>query len=81
LVFSQRLLLKLTGLAGSRDVAYRMVQRNAMKSAEGGRHFIDLIKKDKEITKYLRISEIDSCFDLKYYTKNVGTIFKRVFGE
>ena len=80
LVFSQRLLLKLTGPVGSRDVAYRMVQRNAMKAAEGGGHFIDLVKKDKEITKYLRISEIDSCFDLKYYTKNVGTIFKRVFG-
>ena len=80
LVFSQRLLLKLTGPVGSRDIAYRMVQRNAMKAAEGGGLFIDLVKKDKEITKYLRISEIDSCFDLTYYTKNVGTIFKRVFG-
>ncbi|MFZ5979998.1 MAG: adenylosuccinate lyase [Candidatus Zixiibacteriota bacterium] len=80
LVFSQRLLLKLTEPVGSRDIAYRMVQRNAMKAAAGGGLFIDLVKKDKEITKYLRISEIDSCFDLKYYTKNVGTIFKRVFG-
>ncbi|MBN1212255.1 MAG: adenylosuccinate lyase [candidate division Zixibacteria bacterium] len=81
LVFSQRLLLKLTGPVGSRDAAYRMVQRNALKAAEGEGRFIDLVKNDKDITKYLRISEIDGCFDLKYYTRNVPKIFKRVFGK
>lgn len=79
IVFSQRLLLKLTGPVGSRDRAYRMVQRNAMAAQEGKGPFRDLIKKDKEIRKYLSEGEIDSCFDLKYYTKNVGKIFKRVF--
>lgn len=81
LVFSQRLLLKLTGPVGSRDTAYRLVQRNALKAIEGKGLFIDLVKKDKDITGYLRISEIDSCFDLKYYTRNVAKIFKRVFGK
>ena len=80
-VFSQRLLLKLTGPVGSRDKAYRMVQRNAMMAAEGKGLFKELVKKDKEIHQYLGDAEIDSCFDLSYYTKNVGKIFKRVFGK
>ncbi len=78
-VFSQRLLLKLAAPAGSRDKAYRMVQRNAMLANEGKGRFSDLVKKDKEIRALLSASEIDSCFDLKYYTKNVGKIFQRVF--
>jgi adenylosuccinate lyase len=80
-VFSQRLLLKLTGPAGSRDKAYRMVQRNAMAAHEGKGMFRDLVKKDAEIRSFLSESDIDSCFDIKYYTRNVGKIFKRVFGK
>ncbi len=81
IVFSQRLLLLLTGPVGSRDKAYRMVQRNAMAAHEGKGLFRDLVKKDRDIRKYLSEAEIDSCFDLRYYTKNVGKIFKRVFGR
>ncbi len=81
LVFSQRLLLKLTGPVGSREKAYRMVQRNAMLASEGKGGFRDLVKKDKEITQYLKTTDIDDCFDLAYYTKNVGKIFRRVFGK
>lgn len=81
LVFSQRLLLKLAVVAGSRESAYRMVQRNAMKAAEGGESFRELAKSDAGITKHLSVAEIDSCFDLDYYTKNVGKIFTRVFGK
>ncbi len=80
-VFSQRLLLKLTGPAGSRDTAYRMVQRNALAAAEGKGAFHELVKRDGEIRKYLSESEIDGCFDLAYYTKNVDSVFKRVFGK
>jgi adenylosuccinate lyase len=79
IVFSQRLLLKLTGPAGSRDKAYRMVQRNGMLAAAGKGLFRELVKRDEEIRKHLTISEIDSCFDLSYYTKHVDTIFRRVF--
>ena len=81
LVFSQKLLLKLAGPAGSRDKAYRMVQRNAMKASEGKGRFNELVLADEEITGYLSQSEIESCFDLSYYTKNVKAIFKRVFGK
>ena len=78
-VFSQRLLLALTGPVGSRDKAYRMVQRSAMAAYEGKGAFRDLVKNDREIRKFLSQAEIDNCFDLRYYTKNVSKIFKRVF--
>jgi len=81
IVFSQRLLLKLTSVAGSREEAYLMVQRNAMNAVEGDVGFRELVKQDEDVRKYLDEKEIDSCFDLKYYFKNVGKIFKRVFGK
>ncbi|MBD3404021.1 adenylosuccinate lyase [candidate division GN15 bacterium] len=79
LVFSQKLLLKLAGPVGSRDTAYRMVQRNALAAAEGHGLFNDLVKKDKDIRAHLSTSEIDACFELKPYLRNVPKIFKRVF--
>lgn len=81
LVFSQRLLLKLTGPVGSREEAYRMVQSAAMHAAEGQGLFRDLVRADSEIKSYLSPAEIDECFELDYYTKNVDKIFKRVFGK
>jgi len=80
-VFSQRLLLKLAGLVGSREKAYRLVQKHALAAAEGKGLFRELVKSDREIHQHLSDSEIDSCFDLGYYTKHVGKIFKRVFGS
>ena len=80
LVFSQRLLLKLTGPVGSRDAAYRIVQRNAMAAVDGKGLFRDLVKRDAEVRKHMSEADIDRCFDLGYYTKNVGKIFGRVFG-
>ncbi len=79
--FSQRLLLRLTEKSGSRDRAYTMVQRNAMKAHRGNAGFKELVKKDKEILNYLSQTEIDECFELDYYLKNVDKIFKRVFGR
>jgi adenylosuccinate lyase len=81
LVFSQRLLLKLTGPVGSRETAYRMVQRNAMAAFEGKGSFRELVQRDSDIVKHLKASEIDGCFDLGYYMKNVDKIFRRVYGR
>lgn len=81
LVFSQRLLLKIAGPVGSRDKAYRIVQRNAMMAHEGKGLFQDLVKADKEVTAHLSVAEIDECFTLDYYMRYVDTIFKRVFGK
>jgi adenylosuccinate lyase len=81
LVFSQRLLLKLAAPTGSRDNAYRLVQRCAMKAHEGKGSFQDLVKADPEIAAHLTANEIDSCFTLDYYLRYVDSIFKRVFPE
>ena len=62
-VFSQRLLLKLAPPVGSRDKAYRLVQRNAMAAHEGKGSFRDLVKKDREIREHLSETEIDKCLE------------------
>jgi len=81
IVFSQRLLLALTKSVGDRDKAYAIVQRNAMRAYESDRGFQEVVKEDREIRQYLNETEIDSCFDIEYYLKNVSKVFKRVFGK
>ena len=79
LVFSQRLLLKLTGPVGSRETAYRIVQEIAMKAHGGAGSFMNLVKADPRVTAHLTAEEIDECFGLDYYLRNVPAVFKRVF--
>lgn len=81
LVFSQRLLLKLAPVIGSREKAYQVVQRSGLAAAEGNGKFRDLVAGDAEITRHLSLQEIEECFDLDYYMRNVGKIFTRVFGK
>ncbi|MFC7049400.1 adenylosuccinate lyase [Emcibacter nanhaiensis] len=78
---SQRVLLALTQAGVSREDAYRLVQRNAMKVWEQGADFATELKNDPEVSAKLSDAEIDSKFDESYHTKHVDTIFKRVFGE
>lgn len=78
---SQRVLLRLVENGLSRENAYRLVQKIAMKSWKQRKSFQDLLKKDVLITKHLSEKEIDSLFDLSYYLKHVDFIFKRVFGS
>jgi adenylosuccinate lyase len=81
LVHSQRVLLALTQAGVSREDAYRLVQRNAMKVWEEGKDFREELLADPEVTAALTPAQIDEKFDLGYHTKHVDTIFKRVFGE
>ncbi|MGY4596566.1 adenylosuccinate lyase [Bradyrhizobium sp. GM22.5] len=81
LVHSQRVLLALTQKGASREDAYKLVQRNAMPVWRGEGDFLQLLKKDADVKKYLTDAEIDEQFDLGYHFKHVDTIFKRVFGE
>ena len=81
LVMSQRVLLALTQAGVSREDAYRLVQRNAMKVWEEGKDFKEELLKDGEVTAALSRQEIEEKFDLGYHTKHVDTIFRRVFGE
>jgi len=80
LVHSQRVLLALTQAGVSREDAYRLVQRNAMKVWEEGKDFLEELLADSEVTDALSEAEIRDKFDLSYHTKHVDTIFKRVFG-
>lgn len=88
LVHSQRILLALTQAGKSREDAYRLVQRNAMKvwdsyqlSGDATIDFLASLLEDDEVTAVLPETEIRARFDLAYHTKNVDTIFQRVFGD
>ena len=82
LVHSQRVLLALTQAGVSREDAYRLVQRNAMRvwESDGALSLAELLKTDPEVTAALSPQEIDDRFDLGYHLKHVDTIFERVFG-
>ncbi|MER0237390.1 adenylosuccinate lyase [Fulvimarina sp. MAC8] len=87
LVHSQRILLALTQAGTSREDAYRLVQRNAMKvwesyhvSGDAKVDFLEQLLADEEVRAALSEEEIRSRFDLGYHTKHADTIFKRVFG-
>lgn len=81
LFFSQKVMLRLTEKGLSREKAYAIVQDNAMKSWKERKDFKDFLNKDAVVREYLSGKEIDKIFNLKDYTKNVGQIFKRVFGN
>jgi len=80
LVMSQRVLLALTQAGTSREDAYRLVQRNALKVWETGCDFKEELLADEEVVTALGAEQIEANFDLGYHTKHVDTIFKRVFG-
>ncbi len=82
LVHSQRVLLALTQAGVSRENAYRLVQRNAMKVWESGGalSLLDLLKGDAEVTAALSPAQLEDKFDLGYHFAQVDTIFGRVFG-
>jgi len=74
LFFSQRLLLALVGSGLERDVAYRLVQRHAMRAWDEGLDFRSLVRSDPEISARVDVSEV---FDLAAYTRNVDAVFDR----
>jgi adenylosuccinate lyase len=77
---SQRVLLALTQAGASREDAYRLVQRNAMKTWERGADFLAELKADADVTARLAPGELEAMFDEGYHFKHVDTIFARVFG-
>ncbi|SOB88193.1 adenylosuccinate lyase [Sphingomonas guangdongensis] len=83
LVHSQRVLLALTQAGVSREDAYRLVQRNAMKvwESDGALSLLELLQADPEVTAALSPEEIAARFDLGYHFAQVDTIFARVFGD
>ncbi|HXQ66031.1 MAG TPA: adenylosuccinate lyase [Alphaproteobacteria bacterium] len=81
LVHSQRVLLALTQAGMSREDAYRLVQRHAMKVFREDGDFLARLESDAEVGKYLPARQLARLFDLRYHTKNVDRIFRRAFGR
>ena len=81
LVHSQRVLLALTQKGAAREDAYRLVQRNAMKAWAGEGDFLNLLKTDKDVRKYLSEAELADNFDLDFHFAHIDAIFRRVFGR
>jgi adenylosuccinate lyase len=77
---SQRVLLALTQAGASREEAYALVQRNAMKTWEKGLDFLTELKADKDVTARVPAAQLEAMFDIGYHLKHVDSIFKRVFG-
>lgn len=78
LIFSQRVLLELMDRGLIRQKAYDLVQRCAMKSWKEGSDFKANLLNDKDLLRYLSKKDLDKIFDLDYYLRNVGKIFRRV---
>ena len=81
LVHSQRVLIALTQKGVSREDAYRLVQKHAMRVWRGEGDFLTFLKADPEVTAKLDARELTEKFDLGYHLKHVDTIFERVFGS
>ena len=79
LVDSGRVLLMLTQKGLSREDAYALVQKNAMRAVAGEDNLLALLKKDPAVTKVLKPAELEALFDLDYHLKHVDTVFARVF--
>jgi adenylosuccinate lyase len=75
LFFSQRVLLALVDSGLSRDDAYRLVQRTAMRSWEEEQDFRELVRSDSELAPRLALDEV---FSLEPYTRHVDIVFERL---
>ncbi len=78
LIFSQRIMLALIDKGLSRQKAYELVQRNAMKAWERNKNFFTLLKADAEVTAVLPPDELELLFNEQYYLRYIDDIFKRV---
>ncbi|MDR3424043.1 MAG: adenylosuccinate lyase, partial [Alphaproteobacteria bacterium] len=81
LVNSQRVMLALTQKGIAREHAYRLVQKNAMRTWNNEGPLLELLKADPEVSAALTVDELEALFDASFHFKNVDTIFERVFGE
>jgi len=78
LIFSQRVMLALIDKGLSRQKAYELVQRNAMKAWKGNKNFLSLLKADPEVTATLPEPELEPLFDAQYYLRYIDDIFQRL---
>ena len=77
LIFSQRVLLELTSCGFTREEAYTIVQKNAMKTWKSNTSFLENLSKDHRIIKKIPVNKLKKLFDLGYHTKKINIIFKK----
>jgi adenylosuccinate lyase len=77
-IFAQRVMNALIGKGLSREEAYDTVQPIAMKAWTEGLDYLTLLKDSEKVCGLLANEELESCFTLEYYFKNVDYIFGRV---
>ena len=75
--FSQRVLLELTEVGFTREAAYKLVQKNAMKSWKENSSFLSNILLDKKITNKIPVNKLKKLFNFSYHTKRINIIFNR----
>jgi len=80
LIFSESVLLHLTKNGLSREEAYGVVQRNAMRVWERGGDFKTLLSQDETVKRLMNQKELEALFDVQTHLKHVDDIFRRVFG-
>jgi adenylosuccinate lyase len=78
LVFSQPVLLALVSAGATRDEAYRIVQRNAMRAWDEGRDFRSLLEADPEVDAAALGAVLDEAFDLRRSLRHIGEVFERL---
>ena len=78
LVFSQRVMLALIDKGLSRQKAYELVQRNAMKSWKENKSFLTMLKADAEVAEILPQPELEPLFDYQYFLRHVNEVFERL---
>jgi adenylosuccinate lyase len=78
LVFSQRVLLALVEKGLKRERAYELVQRNAMKAWKERKPLLALLKKDNDVTTYLKPKALEEIFNYDFFTRHVDSVFKRL---
>ncbi len=77
IIYSQKVLLKLVEKGLSREDAYRIVQRNALRAMDNDGSFRENLLRDEEVTSKLSEADVESCFDRVEYLQNIGEIFSR----
>ena len=77
LLFSQRVLLELTNAGFTREQAYSVVQKNAMKSWSNNTSLLENISQDRKITNKIPVNKLKKLFNFSYHTKKINIIFKR----
>ena len=75
--FSQRVLIELTSVGFTRENAYTIVQKNALKAWKENASFYDKVISDKKIINKIPVNKLKKLFDFSYHTKKINIIFKR----